>query len=106
MEDEVAQLKAQLGEVYTDRNLLAQVVAVLARRAGMEAGWAIDHEESEWPVLLITMPTGQVSYHIPQAECIVGLSPASHPWDGHSTEVKRKRLQALIYDRDWWRTGE
>jgi hypothetical protein len=55
----------------------------------------INREDEDWPVVLIDIPTGQVSWHfskddwdlfddIPMSKEIV--------WDGHDTEEKYRRL--------------
>jgi hypothetical protein len=58
-----------------------------AHTLGLVAGIRSDPQEPEWPVAFIELPTGQVSWHLPQ-----------HPnaWDGHTTEEKYKRI------RDWF----
>lgn len=59
----------------------------LASRLGYPAGFAIDEKEPEWPVAYITLPTGQVSWHLPKF---------ADPWDGHSTEEKYLRCRAFV----------
>jgi len=51
--------------------------------AGFEAGIRIDPEEPEWPVVYIELPTGQVSWHMPQHK---------EAWDGHETGEKYLRI--------------
>jgi len=59
----------------------------LAERRGFETGVRIDPEEPEWPVVYIELPTGQVSWHMPQH---------ARPWDGHTTEQKYSRIQDFL----------
>lgn len=51
---------------------------------GLPAGIRIDPAEPEWPVVYIELPTGQVSWHMPQHPV---------PWDGHDTEEKYRRIR-------------
>jgi hypothetical protein len=55
----------------------------LAHELGMPAGVRIDPGEPEWPVVYIELPTGQVSWHMPE-----------HPidFDGHDSAMKSQRV--------------
>jgi hypothetical protein len=66
--------------------LVLQAVA-RAHADGLEAGFRLDPSEPEWPVAYIALPTGQVSWHLPQFP---------HEWDGHSTEEKYARCRAYV----------
>jgi hypothetical protein len=68
---------------YGKRYPLVLEAIALAVRAGFPVGFRIDPAEPEWPVAFIELPTGQVSWHLPQ-----------HPtaWDGHDTEEKYRRV--------------
>ncbi len=59
----------------------------LAARCRYPFGFRLDPDESEWPCAYIELPTGQVSWHLPQ-----------HPvaWDGHSTEEKYQRIRRFV----------
>ena len=59
----------------------------IARQQGYEVGIRIDPNESEWPVAYIELPTGQVSWHMPQHK---------KEWDGHTTEEKFSRIKQYI----------
>lgn len=59
----------------------------LALKKGYNAGVRIDSLEPEWPVVYIELPTGQVSWHIPQH---------NQQWDGHSTEDKYRRIDHFV----------
>lgn len=72
---------------YAYRNICVMVAVSQAALCGMAAGYRIDPSEPEWPVALIELPTGQVSWHVPQF-------PVS--WDGHDTEEKYRRVQAYL----------
>lgn len=77
-------------QVYSER---AALVAYLA--AAYDSCFIRDENEPDWPVVLISLPTGQVSWHISPED--VKLFPHvkfddSAKWDGHSTEEKYRRL--------------
>lgn len=55
----------------------------IAHELGYESGIRIDPNESEWPVVYIELPTGQVSWHLPQH---------TKEYDGHTTEEKYDRI--------------
>jgi len=71
------------GEVYADRNLLAQLAAALAQRCGFRVGVGVDDAEPDWPLIYIDLPSGQVSWHVPKAELVVQLDPYKEKWDGY-----------------------
>lgn len=50
-------------------------------------GFRIDPAEPEWPVVYFELPTGQVSWHLPQH---------SNAWDGHDTPTKNERVTAAF----------
>lgn len=62
---------------------------------GIHCGIRIDPEDPEWPVVFFQLPTGQVSFHIPEFET---------PWDLHTPEQAAERL--TDYLRQWGRTIE
>jgi len=72
---------------YAARYPLVWQALHLALDAGLAAGVRIDPAEPEWPVVYINLPTGQVSWHMPQ-----------HPvaYDGHSTDEKYARVRAYV----------
>lgn len=71
---------------YTLRYRLVLDAMHLAQRLNYKVGIRFDSQEPEWPIVFIELPTGQVSWHMPQ-----------HPivWDGHSTEEKYARCRAF-----------
>lgn len=69
--------------IYDKRYKLVFKALSLAIELGYKAGVRIDEEEPEWPVVYIELPTGQVSWHMPQH---------IKKWDGHTTEEKYKRV--------------
>jgi len=68
---------------YTERNKLVFSAISTALSIGYEAGFRIDPKELEWPVAYIKLPTGQVSWHIPQHV---------KEWDKHTTAEKYQRI--------------
>ena len=71
---------------YKVRNPLIWQALVLAQQVGYQAGVRLDPEVSDWPVVHIELPTGQVSWHVPQHE---------KPWDTHTVEQKFVRIDAF-----------
>lgn len=69
---------------YDNREKLVYQTIHLARLIGFQTGFRIDPSEPEWPVAYIELPTGQVSWHMPQH---------SLPYDGHTTEEKYRRIR-------------
>lgn len=72
---------------YEVRNGMIIDALGYARYIGLNAGIRIDPSEPEWPVVFIELPTGQISWHIPQH---------SVSWDGHTTEEKYRRINEYI----------
>jgi len=88
-----------VSKVYEDRNLLAQLAAILARRCGLHVGTMLDKEltkPEEWPLIYIELPTGQVSWHIPKGEMVAQLEPFGQEWDNHTPEEKQGRIREFL----------
>lgn len=70
---------------YQERYRYVLIALSCAEQLDLPAGIRLDPSEPEWPVAYIELPTGQVSWHLPQ-----------HPvaWDGHTTEEKYRRVDA------------
>lgn len=64
---------------YEVRYPLVFEAIYLALERGYEAGIRIDREEPEWPCVYIELPTGQVSWHMPQH---------GEKYDGHNNLEK------------------
>lgn len=74
-------------ESYEIRYGLVLQALHLAYQAGLDCGIRVDPKEPKWPVVYIELPTGQVSWHMPQhVPC----------WDGHTTEEKERRTRTYI----------
>lgn len=92
-----------MNDVYRERAALAVALVRVALDAGCRAGIrGHEPEDAEWDtdyqtVLLIDLPTGQVSWHlhVSDLDLVHGLPAYSGNWDGHSTIEKIARLQAF-----------
>ncbi len=83
-------------DAYLDRNLAVMALARLAQRQGYPVGILQDPAEPDWPVMMIDLPTGQVGWHIPQAELHGDWPVYSGEWDGHNLKQKRQRVKKMI----------
>lgn len=83
-----AMLQEKLGEIeasdtdYEKRYGLVLEAMYFAYLAGFQVGIGFDGD-TEWPVVYIELPDGQVSWHMP-AHTV--------QWDGHSTAEKYSRI--------------
>jgi hypothetical protein len=75
------------GDNYAWRNELILRAMGEAAAAGFKAGIRIDFAEPTWPTVYIELPTGQISWHLPE-----------HPteYDGHTTEEKYDRIAKYV----------
>ena len=74
-------------EKYIPRYAFVLHAVSVAISLKMKAGFRIDPKESDWPVAYIELPTGQVSWHLPQHKTA---------WDGHDTKEKYRRCREFI----------
>lgn len=88
-----------MSEVYRER---AQLVAFVASLFPSVIAYS-DPDEPNWPVIYITSPAGQMSWHLHKDDlelfAHVPMAQADDPhaqWDGHSSEEKYRRLAALV----------
>ena len=81
-------------EAYLDRNLAVQVMAKMAQELHYRVG--VKDEKTDWPILYVDLPTGQVSWHIPKKELMGDLPIYEGKWDGHDLGTKRNRLKAYM----------
>lgn len=84
--------------LYVERYGLVTMAMATAWMCGYETGilWdPINYDSmpeptgTDWPVVYIELPTGQVSWHMP---------PHKHQWDGHTNEEKSKRIELFAAD--------
>lgn len=83
---ETLELIEQADTDYERRYGLVLQAIHRAHHLGYRAGFRFDPSEPEWPVAYIELPTGQVSWHLPQHPT---------PWDGHDTAEKYRRCRAF-----------
>ena len=83
--------------VYSDRNNLVQLCAVLAAKCGYKAGVRLPVEDSQWPVVTIQLPdVGEVAWHIKADELFLGIGVYNLPYDGHTGEEKEARIKSYV----------
>jgi len=95
-------MSEELNKVYAERDMC---VALIARMANL-LGWKTDitqHQGEEWEdewrnVVIIQLPTGQVSWHIhdSEKEWFSEIRTFLLQWDGHTTEEKYRRVLAMV----------
>lgn len=83
--------KHDINENYDRRNELVMQAMATAGRLDYDIGIRIDEDEKEWPVVYIKLPTGQISWHLPQYE---------KEWDGHTNSEKYERIDKYIESVD------
>lgn len=76
---------ADFRKAYSERYGYVIRAMALAEELGYRVGVRLDSAEPEWPVFYIELPTGQVSWHMPQH---------TEKWDGHDTKKKYRRVDA------------
>lgn len=100
---EVKALKASKSDAYTERNVVVQLAALLARRLGYKVGIKQDpalEDAAAWPVLYIDLPDldhGQVSWHLPAREVLFRFPEYDGEWDGHTQLAKNSRLMLFFF---------
>jgi hypothetical protein len=70
---------------YNARNRCVMASLTLANSCGFKTGIQRDKSEDGWLIVFIELPTGQVSWHIPEFE---------GEWDGHTTGQKYDRVHS------------
>ncbi|NOS89055.1 MAG: hypothetical protein HOP34_11055 [Methylococcaceae bacterium] len=83
-------------DAYLDRNLAVMALAKLAQQQGYRVGIKQDPHQPGWPVIMIDLPTGQVGWHIPEAELLGDWQQYPQEWDGHDLEEKRHRMAVYV----------
>jgi hypothetical protein len=82
---------------YRERD---QLVAALSKQYESHLSRHEGEWEDDWRwIVCVHLPTGQATWHIHDSELplfdhLIGTARASH-WDGHSTDEKYERLNAL-----------
>ncbi len=96
---EIARAEGAKDTAYKERNALVNALcklfpASLERHPDSDTAW-----EDDWRwIVFIDLPTGQATWHIHDSE-VPAFSHlprgAGRTWDGHTTEEKYRRLEAL-----------
>jgi len=100
--DEIKRLKNSVDWAYTERNKLVVLLAHLAIERGYAAGryWDLAQEPDWNNVVIIDLPTGQISFHVGLRDCLPSqfetLPKYTGEWDGHTTDAKWERVRELI----------
>lgn len=84
-------------EAYFDRNQSVQAFAMCCMRLGYHVGIKSD---PKWSILYIDLPTGQVSWHLPNTEIVRKFPRYNGNWDGHDVQEKRDRLRKFIEETE------
>jgi hypothetical protein len=89
--------QADINDIYTERNIAVAMALAMAVKLEYDINIHVG-EDKDWIVVFITLPTGQVSWHIPRSEYweyFPGYTPVAmdNPWDGHTTEQKNERIR-------------
>ncbi|GAB6098219.1 hypothetical protein JCM16358_00980 [Halanaerocella petrolearia] len=87
LEETLKKIKQTDKQDYEARNKAVIKAMSLALEKGYEAGIRMDYTKPEYPVVYIELPTGQVSWHMPEH---------TKAWDGHSTQEKYKRIDRYL----------
>ena len=98
VEAEIVEAERSKNDAYKERDMLVSGLskvfpAYLARHSDDDKEW-----EDDWRwIVYIDLPTGQVSWHIHDSEraWFNHLEVKENKWDGHNTQRKYERLQAL-----------
>jgi hypothetical protein len=80
-------------EAYEDRNLAVIALATMASERGYPVG--LGNNNAGWVAVYIILPTGQVSWHVPDRMIPKWLEENHEeiPFDGHDIDLKRHRLR-------------
>jgi hypothetical protein len=82
LRNRIATLESRINAVYSERNRLAAGFARMSLSAGFNAG-VITSTETNWPVVYVDTPNGQMSWHIANqdSEVLCGLPVYNGQWD-------------------------
>ena len=83
-------------DAYFDRNQAVMALAKLAMQLGYTVGTCEDPNEPGYDLLMIDLPTGQVSWHLPENDLRDKWPSYKKPWDGHLLQEKRERIAEFI----------
>lgn len=85
----------EIARRYRRRNALVWRAADAAQKAGVPVGIRWDHGSEQPVILFMGLPSGQVSWHLPDEGSHHGTPVWLHRWDGHTT--REKHLRVALY---------
>jgi hypothetical protein len=87
---------------YARRNRWVVRAALSAAQAEMPVMWTGSEDgDTDWFVQYITLPTGQVSWHLPAGDCAqVGTYVEEKIYDGHNNATKYDRCHRFVEQVD------
>lgn len=105
LQQRLDKLEMQKDAAYRERNKLVSLAARMAIALGHSAGLAMhDPTDAQWDpkwrtIVVIDLPTGQVTWHIHDDEVGLFLFLPLYDkwkWDGHDTDEKYRRVQSAF----------
>jgi len=93
----IVELEGQKDGAYRERDKLVAALSKLFHSYRSRHPMADEWEDDWRNIIVIDLPTGQVSWHIHDSELplFMHLPLQDNNWDGHTTEEKYARLAAL-----------
>ena len=95
-----SQFNEVLAELQHDRATLVLTIVKLAQKLGYTVGRKADPNATRaWKnIVLIDLPTGQVSFHIHLDDFadFESLPIYNESWDGHTLEERNSRLKKMV----------
>lgn len=89
-----------INEVYSERNTCVSLIAKMALTLGFRVTLERDINESQWWIVYIQLPNGQVSWHFHQnqMEWFEGfpINTGSSVYDQHSDALKYQRVLSWV----------
>lgn len=86
-------------KVYAERDQCIALCISMAQKLGLPCGLALDEEGFEWPVIVLDLPVGQVSWHVTKEELMTWF-PDLPKYEGKVevlTSIERGR-RVVSYD--------
>ncbi len=89
------EILVELSSVYRERNHCVALIARMAQHMGLRAAIYEALDEPGWFLVFINLPTGQVSWHIPESDLDLFTEIQVVPtlWDRHDTVLKYQRVR-------------
>lgn len=97
----IDRMRARKDGAFEERDRVVMLAVKLAMAQGLPVG-QLPHVGENWGpqwkrLVAIELPTGQVSWHMPESRAYLfdWLPPHARGWDSHDTAVKYQRIDAL-----------